>query len=68
MCATYIRCGAERHLGGESMGTLMQAGNFLYGALTLLCSPLVCSQYWLLPMFLWACLLITSWQQLRIIT
>ena len=25
MCATYIRCGAERHLGRESMGVLMQA-------------------------------------------
>jgi len=25
MCATYIRCAAERHLGKESMGTLMQA-------------------------------------------
>lgn len=25
MCASYIRCGAERHLSGESMGVLMQA-------------------------------------------
>jgi len=25
MCATYIRCGAERHLGRESMGVLKQA-------------------------------------------
>ena len=35
-------------------------GEFLYGLLVMLSSPMVCSQYWFLPLFLWACLLMTA--------
>ena len=35
-------------------------GEFLYGLLTMLSAPMVCSQYWFLSLFLWACLLMTA--------
>ena len=35
-------------------------GDFLYGLLVMLSAPMVCSQYWFLPLFLWACLLMTA--------
>lgn len=34
-------------------------GDFLYGLLVMLAAPMVCSQYWFLSLFLWACLLMT---------
>ena len=40
-------------------------GNFLYQVLIIVSSPLVCSRHWALSLFLWACLLITSHQQLK---
>ena len=36
------------------------AGEFLYGLLVILAAPMVCSQYWVLSLFLWACLLMAS--------
>ena len=35
-------------------------GDFLYGLLVMLASPMVCCQYWFVSLFLWACLLMTS--------
>ena len=35
-------------------------GNVLYFILVIVSSPMVCSQYWVLSMFLWACLLMTT--------
>jgi hypothetical protein len=35
-------------------------GDFLYGLLVMLSAPMVCSQYWFLSLFLWACLLMTA--------
>ena len=35
-------------------------GEFLYGLLVMFSAPMVCSQYWFLPLFLWACLLMTA--------
>ena len=35
-------------------------GEFLYGLLTMLSAPMVCSQHWSLSLFLWACLLFTA--------
>lgn len=35
-------------------------GDFLYGLLVMLSAPMVCSQYWFMSLFLWACLLMTS--------
>lgn len=36
------------------------AGNLLYGFLVIFSSPMVCSQYWVASLFMWACLLMTS--------
>jgi len=36
------------------------AGNMLYSFLIIFSSPMVCSQYWIISLFLWACLLMTS--------
>ena len=41
-------------LASEAVGT------GLYALLILLSAPMVCSQYWALSMFLWACLLMVS--------
>ena len=35
-------------------------GDILYGILTVVSAPMICSQFWFLSMFLWACLLIGS--------
>jgi len=40
-------------------------GNLLYGILVIVSSPMVCSQYWALSLFLWACLLMASLQMLK---
>jgi len=36
------------------------AGDFLYGILVIVSSPMICCQYWFLSLFLWACLLVSS--------
>ena len=36
------------------------AGEFLYGLLVIFSSPMICSQYWVVSLFLWACLLMTG--------
>ena len=40
-------------------------GNVLYGVLVIVSSPMVCSGFWVLSLFLWACLLMAALQQLR---
>ncbi len=35
-------------------------GNILYAVLVVVSAPMVCSQYWVLSIFLWACLLMAS--------
>lgn len=40
-------------------------GNFLYIMLTIVSSPMICSGSWALSLFLWACLLMVSLQQLK---
>ena len=40
-------------------------GNILYYVLVIVSSPMVCSGYWALSLFLWACLLMVSLQQLK---
>ena len=35
-------------------------GDILYALLVLVSSPMVCSQYWVLSLFLWACLLMAT--------
>ena len=43
-----------------SLGMSETAGNVLYSILILVSSPMVCSGYWVLSLFLWACLLMGS--------
>lgn len=40
-------------------------GIALYQVLIIISSPMVCSGYWAMPLFLWACLLMASLQILR---
>ena len=40
-----------------SVGASKAVGDALYGILIVVSSPMVCSRYWLLSLFLWACLL-----------
>ena len=46
-------------LSSETLGTV------LHYVLVILSSPMVCSCYWALSLFLWACLLIVSGQMLK---
>ena len=48
-----------------SVGGTVEAGRFAYYLLILVSSPMVCNQAWFPSLFLWACLLVTSWQELR---
>ena len=41
------------------------AGKVLYAMLVILCAPLACGQWWALSLFLFACLLTVSIQQIR---
>ena len=40
-------------------------GSILYTLLIIVSSPMICSQYWVLSLFLWACLMIGAMQILR---
>lgn len=40
-------------------------GDSLYAVLVIVSSPMVCSGYWLLSLFLWACLLVMSLEILK---
>lgn len=40
-------------------------GNILYNILIIVSSPMVCSGYWALSLFLWACLMIASMNILK---
>ena len=40
-------------------------GNVVHGILIMVSSPMVCSGYWALSLFLWACLLIASRKQTK---
>ena len=48
-----------------SVGASAVTGTILYYTLILLASPRVCGQIWVLSLFLMACLMITSHQQLK---
>ena len=41
------------------------AGRVLYYILIVATAPMVCSQYWFISLFAWACLLTVSWKYLR---
>ena len=40
------------------------AGAFVYWLLIIVSSPMVCGQVWVVPIFLWGCLLSASWQEI----
>ena len=40
-------------------------GNILHYVLTIVSAPMICSGYWVLSLFLWACLLMVSLKLLR---
>lgn len=48
-----------------SAGMSEGMGDLLYGLLIIISSPMVCSQYWFMSMFFWACLLMVSLSQLQ---
>ena len=48
----------------SALGSVL-VGNILYYLLVILSAPMVCSGYWGLSLFLWACLLMVSLQQLK---
>lgn len=41
------------------------AGELLYGFLIIFSSPMVCSQYWVASLFLWACLLMAGFSAIK---
>lgn len=43
-----------------SLGWSRAVGDALYGLLIVVSSPMICSRYWLLSLFLWACLLMMT--------
>lgn len=40
-------------------------GDGLYGLLVVISTPMICGQYWLISLFLWACLLMVCLKNLR---
>ena len=40
-------------------------GNILHMILIIVSSPMICSGYWVLPLFLWACLLLVTVKQIK---
>ena len=40
-------------------------GDVLYGVLVVVSAPMVCSQFWGLSLFLWACLMVTAVSKLK---
>ena len=48
-----------------SVGAALAVGDVLYGLLIIVSSPMVCSGYWVLSLFLWAFMLMKSISLLR---
>ena len=48
-----------------SIGAEELTGNFLYGLLVIFSAPMYCGQYWIMSLFLWACMLMTSMSFLK---
>lgn len=61
LCVTALLlvCNVASVLGSEALGT------GLYALLIFLSAPMVCGQYWILSLFLWACLLMISLKMLK---
>ncbi len=61
LCATVIFL----VLNFLSAGNSNVSGDLLYGFLIIFSAPMICSQYWAISLFLWACLLMASISYLR---
>lgn len=48
-----------------SAGKEAATSSLLYGFLVIFSAPMVCSQYWIASLFLWACLLMSSFSAIR---
>ena len=48
-----------------SIGFSETGGRIVYYILILVSAPMICSQIWVISLFLWACLLAVSWKYLR---
>jgi hypothetical protein len=48
-----------------SAGASNRVGEALHGILALVSAPMFCSQYWLISLFLWACLLMVTLRKTR---
>ena len=48
-----------------SVASSQAVGMAMYYLLTVLSSPMICSQIWIVPMFCFGCLFTASWQYLR---
>lgn len=48
-----------------SISASEEVGNVLYEILVLVSAPMICSQYWVLSLFLWACLLMASFKRIQ---
>lgn len=48
-----------------SAGKKAAASSLLYGFLVIFSAPMVCSQYWIASLFLWACLLMACLSSIR---
>lgn len=59
LTVVLLVCNVLSVLGSEALG------NFLHIVLTVVSSPMLCSGSWALSLFLWACLLLVSMQQLK---
>lgn len=44
-------------------GASTALGDFLFGLLILVSSPMICGRYWVVSLFLWACLLMASFNK-----
>ena len=48
-----------------SLMTPEAVGNMLYILLAIVSTPMICSQYWVLSLFLWACLMLWAQRMLK---
>ena len=48
-----------------SVGSTRVVGTAVYYLLILVSSPMVCNQVWFPSLFLWACLMVVSWKELK---
>ena len=61
LCATFV----VFVLNVLSVHSTVGTGDFLYALLGLVSAPMFCSVYWVLSLFLWACLLMSTFMKMK---